>query len=204
MDRDPTTMLLTGAALGCGGVLFLGGLLLAILKRRDLALVDCLRRGLRNNSHREAVNSLGDFSAELEGVKQKFNILETYITEYFNTFQAAGWEDLRLLLDDLQLTEDSLKLLLENRRYKDVKEISDYLMGRLNDAQASSLVQRYDGLEPLQEWRTQSRSVLLRVVRASMDSAKRTAAVGIRRKRATKPTLVTLAELRTVLGDSNN
>ena len=125
MDRYPTTMLLTGMALGCGGVLFLGGLLLAIFKRGDRSLVDLLRRGLRSNSHQEAFNALGEFSAELEGVKQKFNILESYITEYFNTFQAAGWEDLRLLLDDLQLTEDSLKLLLENRRYKDVKEISD-------------------------------------------------------------------------------
>jgi len=203
MDNYSVFTLAIGMMLGGVGVLLGMGLLILVFKGRAFSPLGFVRRGGRTKAHYEAEESLGEFSAELEAVRQKCNILGSYITEYFNTFQAAGWEDLRLLLDDLQITEDSLRLLLENRRYKDVKEISDYLLGRLKDADQKSVLQRYEGLEPLRDWRKTSRAVLLRVVRASLDSAQRTAAVGIHRRRAAKkPTLVTLAELRNVLGDS--
>lgn len=203
MGNYSVVTLVIGMTLGGVGVLLLMGFLGLVSKGRAFSPLGFLRRGGRSKAHYEAEESLAEFSGELEGVRQKFNILGSYITEYFNTFQAAGWEDLRLLLDDLQITEDSLRLLLENRRYTDVKAISDYLLGRLKDADEKNLLQRYDGLEPLRDWRKTSRGVLLRVVRASLDSAQRTAAVGIHRRRtAKKPTLVTLAELRNVLGDS--
>lgn len=151
----------------------------------------------------EAKEALGEFSSELEGIRQKYRILSAYSNEYFNTFQAAGWDDLRLLVDDLEVAENSLHLLLERRRYEDVKSISEYLLGILAAADAQDLLQRYEGLESLGGWRRQARDFLLRVVHASMESARKTAAVGITRKRATKPTLVTLAELRSSLGDGN-
>jgi hypothetical protein len=204
MGNSSLTTLLVGVALGCGGFLLVAILVFGIVRGRLFFPFGVLLRGGRSHSRYEAEQALGEFSAELEGVRQKFNILGAYITEYFNTFQAAGWDDLRILLDDLQLTEDSLKLLIENRRYRDVLEISHYLMGKLNKVEVQSLMQRYDGLESLQNWRNESRGVLLRVVRASLDSAQRTAAIGINRKRSTKPTLVTLAELRIVLGDSSH
>jgi hypothetical protein len=151
----------------------------------------------------EAEESLAIYSAEVEGVRQKFNILSGYVTEYFNTFHAAGWDELQALLNDLQLAEDSLKLLLENRNYHEVKDISDFLLGKLPEDKIESLLQRYDGLEPLQNWRHESHEILLRIVRQSLESAQRTAAAGISRKRSSKPTLVTLAELRSALGDSS-
>lgn len=204
MDNYSVVTLVIGMALGGVGALLVIGFLSLVFKGRVYSPLGFVRRGGRSKAHYEAEESLEEFRAELEGVRQKFSILGSYITEYFNTFQAAGWEDLRLLLDDLQITEDSLRLLLENRRYKDVKEISDYLLGRLKDADQKSLLERYDGLEPLRDWRKTSRAVLLRVVRASIESAQRTAAVGIHRRRAArKPTLVTLSELRNVLGDSS-
>jgi hypothetical protein len=204
MGNYSMTTLLVGVALGVSGVLILMAFFSLALKGRAFSPFGAVRRRGRSHAHYEAEQAFAEFYAELEGVKQKFNILGSYMTEYFNTFRAAGWEDLRLLLDDLQLTEDSLRLLLESRRYTDVKDISDYLMGRLSKADTERLLQRYDGLEPLKDWRKTSRAVLLRVVRASLDSAQRTAAVGISRNRPTKkPTLVTLAELRSVLGDSS-
>ena len=196
-------MLMLGVGLGATGVVVFLTVLSLAFKGWAFSPLGFVRRGGRSHAHYEAEHALGEFSAELDGVKQKFNILGSYITEYFNTFQSAGWEELRILLDDLQLTEDSLKLLLENRRYRDVKEISDYLMGRLDQDVIESLFERYDGLESLRDWRKTARTVLLRVVRDSLDSAQRTAELGISRKRAAKPTLVTLAELRNVLGDSS-
>jgi len=201
MGNDSVTMLFTGMALGAGAFLILWTLISLVAGKGAFSPLGLLRGGIKSRAHCDAAHALEEFSAELESVQQKFNILAGYITEYFNTFQAAGWDELRVLLDDLQLIEDSLKLLLESRRYQDVKAISRYLMGRLDDADRADLLRRYDGLEPLRDWRQVSHAALLRVVRASMDSAQRTAAVGISRKRPAKPTLVTLAELRSVLGD---
>ena len=162
-----------------------------------------VKRSLLVRAQCEAEGALGEFSSELEGIRQKYRILSAYSNEYFNTFQAAGWDDLRLLIDDLEVAENSLHLLLERRRYEDVKRISEYLLGILSAADAQDLLQRYEGLESLAGWRRQARDLLLRVVHARMESARKTAAVGGPRKRVTKPTLVTLAELRSSLGDGN-
>ena len=162
-----------------------------------------LRKRGGGHAQLEAEESLAGYSAKVEGVRQKFNILSGYLSEDFNTFHAAGWDELQALLNDLQLAEDSLKLLLENRNYHEVKDISDFLLGKLPEDKIESLLQRYDGLEPLQNWRHESHEILLRIVRQSLESAQRTAAAGISRKRSSKPTLVTLAELRSALGDSS-
>jgi hypothetical protein len=186
-----------------GGVAAFILLMFMLLKGVSWLPFRVFKGGLLGRVRREAEEALEEFSAELGGIRQKYSILSAYSNEYFNTFQAAGWDDLRLLIDDLQIAENSLHLLLERRRYDDVKCISEYLLGVLPEADAQELVQRYDGLESLGGWRRQARDLLLRVVHASMESARKTAAVGISRKRATKPTLVTLAELRSSLGDAN-
>jgi hypothetical protein len=108
-----------------------------------------------------------------------------------------------VLLGDLQLVEDSLKLLVENERYHEVKDVSDFLLGRLSEENVESLLQRYDGLEPLRNWRSEAHEILVRIVRQSLETAQRMAAAGISRKRSSKPTLVTLAELRSALDDSS-
>ena len=186
-----------------GGVAAFVFLIFMLLKGVSWLPFGVFKRGILGRAQREAEEALAEFSAELEGIRQKYSILSAYSNEYFNTFQAAGWDDLRMLIDDLEVAENSLHLLLERRRYVDVKCISEYLLGVLPEADAQELVQRYDGLESLGGWRRQARDLLLRVVHASMESARKTAAVGISRKRATKPTLVTLAELRNSLGDAN-
>lgn len=149
----------------------------------------------------EAEEAVAELHAEIDGIRQKYKILNGYSNEYFNTFHAAGWDDLRILIDDLEVAENSLCLLLERRRYHDVKLIAEYLLGTLPASDAQDLVQRYEGLDSLGGWRRQARDLLLRVVHASMESARKTAALGINRRRSTKPTLVTLAELRSSLGD---
>jgi hypothetical protein len=187
---------------GAGAVAFIL-VMFTLLKGGAWIPFGIFKRGFLVRAQCEAEGVLGEFSSELEGIRQKYRVLSAYSNEYFNTFQAAGWDDLRLLIEDLEVAENSLHLLLERRRYEDVKRISEYLLGILSAADAQALLLRYEGLESLGGWRRQARDLLLRVVHASMESARKTAAVGITRKRTTKPTLVTLAELRSSLGDGS-
>lgn len=201
MESLSVWSLVVGAILAFCASFVLGFALLTVFRGGAGFSFGFLRRRGAPHVQVEAEASLASFSAEVEGVRQKFNILSGYITEYFNTFHAAGWDELQALLGDLLLVEDSLKVLLDNRSYHEVQEISDFLLGRLAEDKREALLQRYEGLEPLQDWRHEAHEILLRIVRQSLETAQRTAAAGISRKRSSKPTLVTLAELRSALGD---
>ena len=176
------------------------GLILLLLGQNPFRL---LRRlvGLskRERQQLEAERALSDFVTELDGVRHKFSALSAYSNQYFNTFQAAGWDDVSLLIDDVGLAEHSLRLLLERQRYEDVRDVSQFLLGRLPGSQAQQLVGRYEGLENLDGWRRRCLDALLQVTEASIESARKTASVGVSRKRSAKPTLVSLAELRSAL-----
>lgn len=203
MESLSVGSLVLGAALAFCASFVLGLAVLAVFRGVAGSSLGFLRKRGTSDAQLEAEESLASYSAEVEGVRQKFAILSGYVTEYFNTFHAAGWDELQALLGDLQLAEDSLKLLLENKCYDEVKDVSDFLLGRLPEDKIESLLQRYDGLETLQNWRNETHEILVRIVRQSLETAQRTAAAGISRKRSSKPTLVTLAELRSALGDSS-
>lgn len=203
MESLSVGSLVLGAALAFCASFVLGLAVLTVFRGVAGSPFGFLRKRGMSNVQFEAEESLASYSAEVEGVRQKFNILSVYVTEYFNTFHAAGWDQLQLLLGDLQLAEDSLKLLLENKSYHEVKDVSDFLVGRLPEDKVESLLQRYEGLGPLRNWRNEAHEILVRIVRQSLETAQQTAAAGISRKRSSKPTLVTLAELRSALGDSS-
>jgi len=153
---------------------------------------------------REAERAHEEFREAVNCFRHKYEALNVYSNAYFNTFHASGWDELRLLLDDLEIAESSLLLLMERRRYADVRDISILLMGRSPPDVAQELMNRFEGLEGIADWKHRSRDLLLRVIQASMDSARKIASVGINRhKKSSKPTLVTLAELRSSLSDSN-
>ncbi len=154
---------------------------------------------------REAERAHEEFREAVNCFRHKYEALNVYSNAYFNTFHASGWDELRLLLDDLEIAESSLLLLMERKRYADVRDISILLMGKASPDVAQELMNRFEGLESIADWKRRSRDILLRVIQASMDSARKIASVGINRNnRSTKPTLVTLAELRSSLADSNN
>lgn len=161
-------------------------------------------KGAAWSSRREAERTYRELREALDGFRHKYAALNVYSNTYFNTFHASGWDELRLLLDDLELAESSLLLLMERNRYNDVRDVSQFLLGRASPDEAQELMNRFEGLEHIADWHRRSRDILLRVIQASMDSARKTASVGINRnKRSSKPTLVTLAELRSSLSDSN-
>lgn len=195
--------LVVGAVLAFCASFVLGLVVLTVFRGVAGPSFGFLRKKRGSDVQLEAEESLASYSAEVEGIRQKFHILSGYVAEYFNTFHAAGWDELQALLGDLQLAEDSLKVLLENKNYREVKEISDFLLGRASEDTVESLLNRYDGLDELQNWRHETHHILLRIVSQSLESAQRTAEAGISRKRSSKPTLVTLAELRSALGDSS-
>lgn len=148
---------------------------------------------------KQAEEALASFCSEVQSIRHAFNSLSAYANEYYNTFQQAGWDEIGLLLEDLQIAESSLHLLMERKRYDDVCGLSRFLLGTLPAFESRELMSRYEGLEHLAGWRGRGRELLIGIINASMESARKTASVGISRKRATKPTLVTLAELRSAL-----
>jgi hypothetical protein len=184
-----------GVAVSAIALCLLGGFL----------LVSRSGKGARWSARWEAETAYEELREALNGFRHKYAALNTYSNTYFNTFHASGWDELRLLLDDLELAESSLLLLMERNRYNDVRDVSQFLLGRASPDEAQELMNRFEGLENIADWHRRSRDILLRVIQASMDSARKTASVGINRnKRSAKPTLVTLAELRSSLADSNN
>jgi hypothetical protein len=151
---------------------------------------------------RRAESSLEEFSSKISLIEHKQRVLSVYTNEYFPTFQEAGWDDLQTLLDNLRVVETSLRVMVEQRQYAQVVEIGDYLLGRASEESARKVAQAYQELSSVENWREESRVVLLRLIQATTACAEKTVEVGTSRKRIRrKPTLLSLAELRDSMGD---
>lgn len=149
-----------------------------------------------------AQEGLAEFSQKVRMLEQKQRVLGAYAAEYFNTLQSAGWEEVVALIENLRAVEGSLQIMFEQRRYRDVRDVCDYLMQRLSAEEAQEIEAAYDGLHHLADWRQQSRELLLRVIQATTTSAEQTQDLGIKRaQRNRKPTLVSLADIRGALVD---
>ena len=145
---------------------------------------------------------LQEFSEKVRMLEQKQRVLGAYAAEYFNTLQESGWDDVAALVDNLRSVEGSLNVMFDQKRYAEVLEVCDYLMGRLSAEKAREVEGAYEGLCHLANWRQQSRDNLLRVIQATTASAEQTQELGINRShRNRKPTLVSLADLRGSLGE---
>jgi len=149
-----------------------------------------------------AQEGLAEFSQKVRMLEQKQRVLGAYAAEYFNTLQSSGWEEVVVLIENLRAVEGSLQIMFEQRRYRNVAEVCDYLMQRLSAEEAQQVEAEYEGLHHLANWRQQSRELLLRVIQATTASAEQTQELGIKRtQRNRKPTLVSLADIRGALGD---
>lgn len=149
-----------------------------------------------------AENLIDEFSSKISLIEHKQRVLSVYTTEYFTTFHEAGWEDLQALVENLRTIETSLRVMLEQGRYAQVVEVCDYLLGRSSADSARSVAEAYEGLSLVENWREESRIILLRLIQATTNSAEKSAELGTARKRMTRqPTLLSLAELRDSMGD---
>ncbi len=157
--------------------------------------------GARGNRY-DAYESFEEFIGKIRLLEQKQHVISAYSGGYFNTLQDAGWDDLVAMIGSLRSVDIELNIMLEQKRYADVKAICDYLLGHLGEVEAQAIAAEYDGLSELQNWRQTSREILLRVIQATTNSAQETQELGIsRKKRDRKPTLVSLSDLRGSLGD---
>jgi len=155
-----------------------------------------------HRSRNWAEEGLAEFSSKVRMLEQKQRVLGAYASEYFNTLQGAGWEEVVALIENLKSVEGSLQIMFEQRRYREVSEVCDYLMQRLSAEEAQEVEAAYEGLQQLAHWRQQSRDLMLRVIQATTVSAEQTQELGIKRaQRNRKPTLVSLSDIRGALAD---
>jgi hypothetical protein len=145
---------------------------------------------------------LHEFAYKISLIEHKQRVLSVYTNEYFTTFHEAGWEDLQSLVENLRTIETSLRVMGEQGDYERVCDICEYLMGRCSAESARTVAETYEGLAVVENWREESRVILLRLIQATTESAEKTAELGAGPKRMSRrPTLLSLAELRDSMGD---
>lgn len=191
----PAETLTIGILVGAMGVGFFAGGIYKIFSGR---------RGLRLFAgHKGRAESLlQEFAAKISLIEHKQRVLSVYTNEYFNTFNEAGWQELQVLVDNVRTIETSLRVMFDQGRYAQVVEVCDYLLGRASVESARDVAGAYEGLSLVENWREESRVILLRLIQATTSSAVRTAELGVARKRMSRrPTLLSLAELRDSMGD---
>ncbi len=194
-NLGPAEMLTIGILFGAMGLgLVVGTIYKLVGGERDFGVAPG-RKG-------RAESLIHEFSSKISLIEHKQRVLSVYTTEYFTTFHEAGWDDLQALVENLRTIETSLRVMFEQRQFADVIEVCKYLLGRGSAESAATLAERYEALSAVENWREESRVILLRLIQATTNSAEKTAELGVTRKRmARRPTLLSLAELRDSMGD---
>lgn len=194
-NEGPAEMLTIGILVGAMGIGLFGGVLYKLVGGgRGLGWIA--------GGKGRAENLVDELSSKISLIEHKQRVLSVYTNEYFATFQEAGWEELQALVDNLRTIETSLRVMIENRQYPQVIEVCSYLLDRRLAGSDRSVVDSYEGLSLVENWREDSRVILLRLIQATTNSAEKTAELGVTRKRMSRrPTLLSLAELRDSMGD---
>jgi hypothetical protein len=190
----PTAVVFIGALAGVVGGSFaiLTIFLVRMLSSDSQSLFGKLFRG-----RLRAEQAVAEFSRKVADVNNQRQLLSVYSAEYFSTFKEAGWDDLDSLVEDLVSINCSLNQLLSDRRYGEVEEVCEYLMGRCDAATAEQLQEEYEGLSSVQGWQERTREALVKLVDALKESAEITVSIGVQRNRSKrKPTLLSLEELK--------
>jgi len=194
-NLGPAETLTIGILVGAMGIGLVVGLIV-----KGLGGARALSWGARGKGRAESL--VNEFSSKISLIEHKQRVLSVYTTEYYTTFHEAGWDDLQALVETLRTIEMSLRVMLEQGRHGQMIEVCEYLLGRCSTDSARSVAESYEGLSLVENWREESRVILLRLIQATTNSAEKTAELGAARKRMTRrPTLLSLAELRDSMGD---
>lgn len=149
-----------------------------------------------------AQDGIAEFASEVVALIDKQRILSAHASEYFNTIQGAGWVDLQTIVEDVKMAHDLLQFMMAERQYARVCDLCDYLMDRLTPAEAAQVASEYDGLSALEQWRSRSRYILMKLVNATTTSAEQTRNLGIKRnEKQRRSTLLSLEKIRDYLGE---
>lgn len=154
-----------------------------------------------DGSKQEAVAAVAEFCESIASLRRRYNLLNEYASAYYNTFNEAGWNDLTNLLEELTVTENALRVLIDARRYNDARDVAHFLLGKLTDDAAEKCVQKFEGLSQLADWKPKAQRIMLCVINTALEAAQKTKDLGVERGRVRKPTLLALAELRGALLD---
>jgi hypothetical protein len=196
IDTGPAGMVTLGVIFGAVALGLIVGIVFKNGRQRQA------RRSWFLGLRRGAEDALNEFSSKVSLIEHKQRVLSVYTSEYFMTFQEAGWDDLHTLVDNLRTIETSLRVMCEQGRYGEVVDLCDYLFGRGSVETGRQLRETYEGLSAVENWREESRGILLRLIQATTETAHKSAETGIARKRINrKPTLLSLADLRDSMGD---
>jgi hypothetical protein len=184
-----------GLAVGAVSIALLAGVGYALKGDRR-----CLGFLTGHKGHAESL--LSEFSSKISLIEHKQRVLSVYTTEYVATFLDAGWEDLQALVDNLRTIETSLRLMFDRRQFVEVTRVCEVLLGRSSVEAARLVIAEYEGLSVVENWREESRVLLLSVIQAASTSAEHSAERGVVRKKINRrPTLLSLSELRDAMED---
>jgi len=140
-----------------------------------------------------------EFRKELALYRQRCHLLDVYTPEYFNTFQAAGWNEFKQLLSDLEYADNLLDSLMESGDFEEAEALINLLMGHLSGDELVRAERNFQSLIHLHDWRKDASSKVLNIVQAIKEAAVQTKDLGIDRQRRRKPTLLAIDELQNLL-----
>ena len=193
MEADVVTsvvIFLAGAFIGCTGFALL------FVSRVRAWVFSHLGLSARRSARSEADDALSELRSEIEVFRQNLAILDSYSSEYFHSFQEAGWHSLVRMSEDLSALEASLRVFMRTKRYDEVRDVSLLLLERLPAERYELIIGQHPVLSDLVGWRLRSEQALLKIIDIVTTSAQRTKELGVERRRIRKPTLISLAELR--------
>ncbi len=149
--------------------------------------------------HQRVESSIIEFRKELAAYHQRRIILDVHTPEYFNTFQLAGWDQFKQLLEDLLYAQSTLERLMESGEFEEADLLVNFLMGRLPETDVARANRLFRSLAHLADWRKSASNMVLQLTQALEQAAQTTQDLGIRRPSKRKPTLLSINELQDIL-----
>jgi hypothetical protein len=144
-------------------------------------------------------SSIVRFRQEVRLYNQRCELLDVYTPEYFNTFQLAGWNEFKQLLEDLDYADSKLDSLMQSGEFEEAETLVNMLLGVLSPEELERAMRNFQSLAHLSNWRNDAADGVVRLVRGLEEAATETKELGVSRQRSRKPTLLAINELQTLL-----
>lgn len=159
--------------------------------------------GAFNHIHQRVESSIIEFRKELAAYHQRRILLDVHTPEYFNTFQLAGWDQFRQLLEDLSYAESTLDRLMESGEFEEADLLVNLLMGHLPETDVARATRHFRSFAHLADWRKTAGDMVLHIIQSLENAALETKNLGVNRQSKRKPTLLSIHELQNILPKSS-
>lgn len=170
-----------------------------VLRRQQEGEENSFGFGAFQHTQERVESSISKFRQEVRLYNQRCQLLDVYTPEYFNTFQVAGWNDFRQLLEDLDYAESMLDSLMESGEFEQAETLVNMLLGLLSPESLERAKRNFQSLAHLSDWRNNAANQVVHLVQALEEAANGTKELGVSRQYRRKPTLLAINELRSLL-----